>query len=61
METIWELGGRGSSTVGSHYQRTDEDSTQKIHELLLLLVAAGCRRPINPITNPNLVYSHSYM
>jgi hypothetical protein len=74
--TIWEPSIRGRSTIGSCYQATtDEDkadwedlvsavvncSVCELVTVLHLLVVTICKWSVNPITNPNPIYSNSYV
>jgi hypothetical protein len=65
---------RGSSAVGSRYQTTVENTADwedivravvncrvcELAKALYLLVVTICKCSINPITNPNPVFSHPY-
>jgi hypothetical protein len=73
MGTVRQPRVRGTSAFGSHYQATTDEDTDwkglvravvncRVCELtivLQLLVVTICKWSINPVTNPNPVYSHS--
>jgi hypothetical protein len=73
--TVQEHRARGKSAVGNRFQATTGENTAdwedlvrtvvncwvcKLATAVKLLIVAICKLSLNPITNPNPVYSHSY-